>query len=105
MGSQRVGFRDFDGFVQEFSAGIKKRAEQIARRRGRPLVFVPSGKASKEALVRKLLAEKPVKKGSICVLSCVRTAADFHGAARSGEAPVAIGPAPGAVLAFLLLFS
>jgi hypothetical protein len=27
MGSQRVGFKDFDWFVQKFSAGIKKRAE------------------------------------------------------------------------------
>ena len=24
MGSQRVGFKDFDGFVQKFSAGIKR---------------------------------------------------------------------------------
>jgi hypothetical protein len=34
MGSQRVGFKDFQWFVEKFSAGIKQRAEQIARRGG-----------------------------------------------------------------------
>ena len=36
MGSQGVGFKDFQWFVEKFSAGIKKRAEQIAQRAGRP---------------------------------------------------------------------
>jgi hypothetical protein len=36
MGNQRVGFKDFEWFVQKFSAGIKKRAEEIAQRAGRP---------------------------------------------------------------------
>jgi hypothetical protein len=77
MGSQRVGFKDFQWFVEKFSAGIKQRAEQIARRAGRPLQYVGSGKASKEALVRKLLEEKPVKEGLICVLSCVEPCQTF----------------------------
>jgi len=77
MGNQRVGFKDFRGFVEKFSAGIKKRAEQIAQRAGRPYQFVPSGKASKEALVRKLLVEKPVKEGLVCVLSCVEPCVTF----------------------------
>jgi len=77
MGNQGVGFKDFQWFVEKFSAGIKKRAQQIARRAGRPFQFVPSGKASKEALVRKLLEEKPVKEGLICVLSCVEPCKTF----------------------------
>jgi len=77
MGSQRVGFKDFQWFVEKFSAGIKKRAEQIAQRAGRPFQFVPSGKTNKEALVRKLLEEKPVKEGLICVLSCVEPCVTF----------------------------
>jgi hypothetical protein len=62
MGSQRVGFKDFQGFVEKFSAGIKRRARQIAEP-GRPYVFVGSGKRNKQALVRQLLAEQPVKEG------------------------------------------
>ena len=77
MGSQRVGFKDFQWFVEKFSAGIKKRAEQIARRAGRPFQYVSSGKVSKEALVRKLLEENPVKEGLICVLSCVEPCQTF----------------------------
>lgn len=77
MGSQRVGFKDFQWFVEKFSAGIKKRAQQIAQRRGRPFLYVPSGRANKEALVRTVLAEKPVKEGLICVLSCVEPCVTF----------------------------
>src|ERR1700735_4286511 len=66
MGSQRVGFKDFDWFVQTFSAGLKRRAEQIAQRAGRPFQFVPSGKASKEALVRKLLEERVATACLVC---------------------------------------
>jgi hypothetical protein len=77
MGSERVGFKDFRGFVEKFSAGIKARAEQIAQRGGRPFLYVASGQASKEALVRKLLEEKPVNEGLVCVLSCVEPCQTF----------------------------
>jgi hypothetical protein len=77
MGSQRVGFKDFQWFVEKFSAGIKKRAQQIAQRAGRPFQLVASGNANKEALVRKLLAENPVQEGLICVLSCVEPCQTF----------------------------
>ena len=77
MGSQRVGFKDFQWFVEKFSAGIKKRAEQMAQRAGRPLQYVPSAKTNKEELVRKVLKEQPVKEGLICVLSCVESCRTF----------------------------
>jgi hypothetical protein len=38
---------------------------------------VASGEASKEALVKKLLEENPVKEGLICVLSCVEPCRTF----------------------------
>jgi hypothetical protein len=77
MGSQRVGFKDFQGFVEKFSAGIKRRARQIAEQAGRPFLYVSSGKRNKQALVRELLAEQPVKEGLICVLSCVEPCVTF----------------------------
>jgi len=63
--------------VEKFSAGIKARAERIAQRAGRPFVYVAAGQASKEARVRKLLEEKPVKEGLVCVLSCVEPCQTF----------------------------
>jgi hypothetical protein len=77
MWKQRVGFKDFRGFVERFSRGIKVRAEQLAQRAGRPFMYVASGQASKEALVRKLREEKPVKEGWACVLSCVEPCQTF----------------------------
>jgi hypothetical protein len=77
MESERVGFKDFAPFVEKFSTGIKVRAERIARRAGRPFVYVASGQASKEAQVRKLLEENPVKEGLVCVLSCVEPCQTF----------------------------
>jgi hypothetical protein len=77
MGNQRVGFKDFRGFVEKFSAGIKARAEQIAQRAGRPFLYVASGQASKEALVKKLLEQEPSRQGLVCVLSCVEPCQTF----------------------------
>lgn len=77
MGSQRVGFKDFTGLVEKFSAGVKARAEQIARRAGRPFLYVPSGQASKEALAREVLKRDGIEEGLICVLSCVEPCPAF----------------------------
>jgi hypothetical protein len=77
MGSQRVGFKDFTGLVEKFSAGVKARAEQIARRAGRPFLYVPSGQASKEALAREVLKRDGIEEGLICVLSCVEPCPSF----------------------------
>ena len=104
MGSQRVGFKDFEWFVQKFSAGIKKRAEQIAQRAGRPFQYVPSGKTSKEALVRKLLEEKPVKEGLICVLSCVEPCQTFTVRRDREKRPLRLVPREAACLHFYFYF-
>jgi hypothetical protein len=77
MGSQRVGFKDFAGFVEKFSAGVKARAEQIARRAGRPFLYVPSGQASKEALAREVMQRDGIAEGLICVLSGVEPCPSF----------------------------
>ncbi len=71
------GLRISRGSWRSFRRGIKKRAEQIAQRAGRLFHLVPSGKTSKGALVRKLLEQKPVKEGRICVLSCVEPCVTF----------------------------
>src|ERR1700682_5663266 len=77
MGSERVGFKEFAGFVEKFSAGVKARAEQIAQRAGRPFLYVASGQASKEALAREVMERDGIKEGLICVLSCVEPCQSF----------------------------
>ncbi len=39
LGNPRVGFKDFAGFVEKFSAGVKARAQRIAERTGRPFLY------------------------------------------------------------------
>ena len=43
MGSQRAGFKDFAGFVEKFSAGVKARAE-----RGAPFCTCPHGRRARK---------------------------------------------------------
>jgi hypothetical protein len=78
MGNQRVPFKDFDAFVKKFSDAIKRRAERIAQRAGRPFLYVASGGANKEARVREVLEQKPVREGLVCVLSCVEPCQSYR---------------------------
>jgi hypothetical protein len=80
-GNQRVGFKDFLGFVEEFSAGIKARAEQIAQRAGRPFIFVASGQASEGSAGEEAPGPgtEPRRTG-VRVVVC-RTLPDLQGAA------------------------
>jgi hypothetical protein len=77
MGNQRVPFKDFKAFVSKFSVGVKTRAERIARRAGRPFLYVPSGQADKEKRVREVLERDRIEEGLVCVLSCVEPCQSF----------------------------
>jgi len=71
MGNQRVGFKDFRGFGEKFSAGIKARGEQIAQRAGRSFLYLALRQASKEALVKKLLEQESRREGPVVVSALV----------------------------------
>lgn len=77
MGNQRVPFKGFAAFVEKFSAGVKARAERIAARAKRPFLYVASGQASKEALVREVIERDQIQEGLVCVLSCVEPCQSF----------------------------
>lgn len=63
MGNPRVGFKHFRWFVEKFSAGIKRRAEEVARQAGRPFEYRPAP-VSKEARVINIQEENPVRAAS-----------------------------------------
>ncbi len=77
MGNQRVPFKDFSAFVEKFSAGVKARAQRIAARARRPFLYVPSGQADKEKLVREVMERDGIEEGLVCVLSCVEPCPSF----------------------------
>lgn len=77
MGNQRVPFKGFKAFVEKFSAGVRKRAEEIAQRAGRPLIYVAASRTDKEKLVREVMERDPIEEGLVCVLACVEPCQSF----------------------------
>lgn len=77
MGNQRVPFKGFKAFVEKFSAGVKARAERIGKRTGRPFLYVASGQADKDKLVREVVERDGIQEGLVCVLSCVEPCQSF----------------------------
>ena len=70
MGNQRVPFKGFKALVEKFSAGVRKRAEAIAKRAGRLLIYVAASRTDKEKLVREVMERDRIEEGLIGVLAC-----------------------------------
>jgi hypothetical protein len=77
MGNQRVPFKGFKAFVEKFSAGVRRRAEGIAQRAGRPFLYLPASRTDKEKLVREVLERDGIEEGLVCVLACVEPCQSF----------------------------
>lgn len=77
---QRAGIPllDFKRFVSDTSARVKATAFAQAERLGRPVRYLESGRVDKEQLARHLLAEQPVERGLICVLTAVEPCMSFE---------------------------
>jgi hypothetical protein len=63
--------KDFGHFVQETTGALRDLATAAALRLGRPVHYLESSSVSKEEVARKFFRESPVKKGLVCMLSCV----------------------------------
>lgn len=77
---ERAGIRllDFKSFVLGTSERVKADAFAEASRLGRPVRYLESSATDKEALVRRMLAEQPVERGLICVLTAVEPCMSFE---------------------------
>jgi len=71
MGNQRVPFKGFKAFVEKFSAGVRKRGEEIARRAGRPSHYLAASRTDKDKFVREVMERDRIEEGLVCVLACV----------------------------------
>lgn len=74
----RVKLKDFGRWAERLSGQIKERAKAIAQERGRPLVYVKSSTADKEAMARRIMERDGVREGLICVLTCVEPCQSFQ---------------------------
>src|SRR5437660_899107 len=86
LACQRVRLCDFGRFAERLSKQIMDHAQEIARRNGQEIQHLRSPKISKEEVARRIMKEKDIRQGLICVLSCVEPCQTFQFArhARSG---------------------
>ena len=73
-----VLLKDFGAYGQQVTNGIRQASHEIAERKGRPFLYVPSSQTNKEEIALRVLKQQPVKKGLICMLSCVEPCKSFQ---------------------------
>jgi hypothetical protein len=79
LSQAKVRLLDFKTFARHTSERVKEVALAEARRRGRPLQYLASSRASKEDLARQLLARHPLEKpGLICSFTAVEPCMSFE---------------------------
>jgi len=74
---QGVLLKDFGKFSLKLSRQVKAHAQAIAEQEGRPFIYVPSAKQSKEKLAQQIMERDGIKEGLICVLECVEPCPSF----------------------------
>jgi hypothetical protein len=71
LSRQSILHKDFKEFAEQITQGIAERAEEIAEKAGRPLIYLPSASERKEDRARQIAAKDGIKEALICVLKCV----------------------------------
>lgn len=66
-----VKLKDFSAYAQKVTEELKKSIQEYTEASGRPLVYVPSPKESKEDIAIKALQDNPIEEGLICTISSV----------------------------------
>jgi hypothetical protein len=75
--SQHVLMKDFGSYVLRLSERLVEHAKQLASKAGRPYVYLPSSKDSKEELALQIAERDGVKQGLIAVFACVEPCQSF----------------------------
>lgn len=66
-----VMWKDFKQFAIGLTGRVRQAAEAIARQQQRPVIYLPSSRASKEDEARQIQRRDKVKRGLITIMSCV----------------------------------
>jgi hypothetical protein len=70
--------KQYSEWALELSDELKRACLAEAVHGDRPVVYLPSSGVRKDDLARKILAEKPVSEGLICVLTCLEPCRTFR---------------------------
>lgn len=75
--SQHVRMKDFSQYVVSLSERLVAHAKQLASKAGRPYIYLPSSKDSKEELALQIAERDAIKQGLIVVFACVEPCQSF----------------------------
>ena len=64
-----VLLKDFATFAQDVTERLKEASQALARRIGRPILYLASSNTNKERIARKMAAADGIKDGLICILT------------------------------------
>jgi hypothetical protein len=70
--------KDFGQYSQEVTSQLRESCHKNSDRNRRPFIYLPSSQTNKEDIALRILKESPVKKGLICMLSCVEPSTSFQ---------------------------
>lgn len=77
LGAAGVRYKQFKDYAQRLSDRLKRHAEEIAKRKGRPFQYVYSPSANKEQIALGIAQRDGITEGLICVLRCVEPCMSF----------------------------
>ncbi len=75
--SRQVLLKDFGRYAEQVTAQVKQASLAVAERAARPVVYLRSPKADKDAVAREIASRDHVEAGLVCVLSCVEPCRTF----------------------------
>lgn len=76
--SMGVLLKDFASYVSNISDRLKKASREYAERLSRDVIYLSSSKTRKEQEARKIVSERNIQEGLICILTCVEPCRSFE---------------------------
>jgi len=73
-----VLLKNFGDHVEAMTRTLLDASLEAARRHERPIVYLPSSATRKDEVARRLLHDKPVEAGWVCVLKCVEPCMSYE---------------------------
>jgi hypothetical protein len=76
----QVLLKNFKQYVTQATDEVRQATERMAEAAGRPMIYLKSSGADKEALARQIAERDGIQRGLICVLSCVEPCWSYRAA-------------------------
>jgi hypothetical protein len=71
LSKENVLLKDFEKYAKKITEDIINNSKQLAKEANRPHIYLNTSRKSKEEIAKKVLKEKPINEGLICIISVV----------------------------------